>query len=411
MRGKVTGFWRDLRKYGLSHCELEDMLTNVTVLLRTVTLNIDIRSTKPIPLISYVLTIVGFVFYFYIYLVSMIWCAFVRYRRMRYFLGSIIVFSVGAYTESCAIRFLFMAFNTDVLREVVARYRICNSQVEPGSRLARNILKHLKSVKKRAIFIWLALVINAYLYLVLPFFLPGKQFAENRLIIFGLEPITESPNYEIAQLMYCFAIPTATNSLANCTALMIILLGYTEAQLLALSEELRSMWSDAEIYYQERADREENRTVVINDYVRERLKFIIKLHNENIDLLKRLEHVLRVSMALEFIVLMAGLIAALLGGIENTYLEIPFAFAQLFMNCYLGQKIIDSSTTFEKAVYDCGWENLDHSNMRTVLIVLQNSQKTLRLSAGGVAILSFECLMSVIKSCYSFYTTLQSTLK
>ncbi|XP_045522860.1 odorant receptor coreceptor-like [Pieris brassicae] len=285
----------------------------------------------------------------------MIWCAFVRYRHSGYFLGSVIVFSVGAYTESCGIRLLFMVINSKVLREVVERYRVCSTEVEPG-----------------------------------------------------LEPIRESPNYEIAQVMYCFAIPTATNSLANCTALMIILFGYTEAQLLGLSEELLCLWDDAGHFSQFENG---TKTEVMNNFVRQRLKYIIKLHNENIDLLKQLEQVLRVSMALEFLVLMAGLIAALLGGVENTYMEIPFAFAQLFMNCYLGQKIIDASETFETAVYGCRWENFDTANMKTVLIVFQNSQKTLKLSAGGVAILSFQCLMSVVKSSYSFYTTLQSTLK
>ncbi|XP_045500736.1 odorant receptor coreceptor-like [Colias croceus] len=253
--------------------------------------------------------------------------------------------------------YLYAFYYSKTIREVVDRYRICNKEIEPG-----------------------------------------------------LEPITESPNYEIAQAMYCFAIPTATNSLANCTAFIIILFGYTEASLLSLSEELLNIWNDAETFYKG-GMYENSKSKIMNEFVKQRLKFIIKLHNENIILLKQLENVLRVSMALEFLVLMAGVIAALLGGIENTYLEIPFAFAQLFMNCYLGQKIINASNTFESAVYGCKWENFDTANMRTVLIVLQNSQKKLHLSAGGVAVLSFECLMSVVKSCYSFYTTLQSTLK
>ncbi|XP_038222592.1 uncharacterized protein LOC119840151 [Zerene cesonia] len=410
IKSKIIDFCKIVRKYGLDYCELEDMLKNVAVLLRTVTLNIDKWNMKPIPLISYIFTILGFLCYFYIYLVSMLWCAFVRYRRSDYFLGSVLVFSLGAYTESCAIRLVFMVINGKTIREVVERYRVCNKQIEPGTRLSRNILKQLKIVKKRATFIWLTLVINAYFYLILPFFLPGKQFAENTLIVYGLEPITESPNYEIAQAMYCLAIPTATNSLANCTALIIILIGYTEASLLALSKELLSMWNDAETYYEE-GDHTNSKSKIMNEFVNRRLIFIIKLHNENIILIKQLEYVLRVSMALEFLVLMAGMIAALLGGIENTYLEVPFAFAQLFMNCYLGQKTINASNSFETAVYGCKWENFDKANMKTVLIVLQNSQKTLQLSAGGVAILSFECLMSVVKSCYSFYTTLQSTLK
>ncbi|XP_038222590.1 uncharacterized protein LOC119840150 [Zerene cesonia] len=412
IKGTLSELCKSIRKFGLDHCDLEEMISNVNVLMRFNAVNIDKRNTKPIPIFTYCLIIFGFLCYYYIYFFSMIWCTFVLYPRTGYFIGSIIVFSIGSYSESCAIRFLFIVINRKLIRDVVEVYRLCNDQVPPDSRFSRNILKHLRIVKKRATIIWLGLIINAYIYLILPFFRPGKQFAENRLIIYGLDPMTVSPNYEIAQTMTCMAIPTLSHSLANCMVLVIILYGYTEAQLLSLSEELLCMWDDAEMSYNE-TPHEENVTKAqfTNTFVQQRLRFIIKLHVDNMTMLKRLENVLRVSMALEFLVLMAGLIAELLGGIENTFLQIPFTFAQIFMNCYLGQKIINSSNSFETAVYNCKWENFNKSNMKTVLIMLQNSQKTLQLSAGGVAILGFECLMTVVKSCYSFYTTLQSTLK
>ncbi|CAF4928431.1 unnamed protein product [Pieris macdunnoughi] len=385
------------------------MVGNVNFFLRALTVNIDKRNTKPISVIFYILTIIGLICYYYVYVVSVVWYVFVHYPATGDFIGTIIMFSIGAFTETCPIKLLFMIIHRKLIAKVVERYLRCDAQIDPGSRLHQNIQSHLRTVKKRGTTIWLTLVIIAEIHCFTPFFLPGRHFPDDNYILYGLEPMIESPNYEIATVIITITISSATYYVANCTAFMVMLLGYTEAQILSLSEELLNVWNDAE-KETEHIDIE-SRSSALNSFISERLTFIIKLHNENITLLKRIEGVLRVSMALEFLFLMAGLIAALLGGIKHTYLEIPFAFAQIFMNCYLGQKIINASETFESAVYDCKWELFDKTNMRTVLIVLQNSQKTLNLSAGGVAILSFQCLMSVIQSSYSFYTTLQSTLK
>ncbi|XP_050665083.1 uncharacterized protein LOC126965491 [Leptidea sinapis] len=296
----------------------------------------------------------------------------------------------------------------DLIQDVLERYLSCDAQIIEGTRLSSNIRKQLKIVKKRAITIWLTLMIIPLIHCIGPFFRPGRHFPEDKYILYGLHPMTESPNYEIATIIFTITITNGTYSVANGTAFIIVVFGYTEAQLLSLSEELINIWNDAREYY---IDNFEDKTEDINNFVEGRLKFIIKLHIENIILLRQVEAVLRVSMALEFVALTIGLTAALLGGLENTYLEIPFCLSQIFISCYIGQKIIDASNFFENAVYACNWEKFDIANQKIVLTMLQNSQKTLKLSAGGVAFLSNECLMSIIKSCYSFYTTLQSTLK
>ncbi|CAK1550361.1 unnamed protein product [Leptosia nina] len=384
------------------------MVENVGFLLRAATVNIDKRNLKPIPIIFYVLTIIGYSCYYYVYLISVLWFVFVHYPQTGDYVATIIVFSLGAFTETCPIKLLFMVINRNLIADVVERYLICDGQVNTASRFSKNIRKHLRVVKKRGTIIWLTLMINAYIHCLTPLFLPGRHFPEDEFILYGLEPMRESPNFEVATAMFTISISTGVYSLANGTAFMVMLFGYTEAQIISLSEELLNVWSDAEKEYENVVDID---LEDLNAFIATRLKFIARMHVENITLIKQIENVLRVSMALEFLFLMAGLIAAMLGGIANTYLEIPFALVQIFMSCYLGQKIINSSETFEVAIYGCKWENFNKSNMTTVLIMLQNSQKTLKLSAGGVAILSFECLMSVMKSCYSFYTTLQSTIK
>lgn len=113
---------------------------------------------------------------------------------------------------------------------------------------------------------------------------------------------------------------------------------------------------------------------------------------------------------MEFVLLIHGLIAELLGGLENTYIEMPFALMQVAMDCLIGQRMMDACKKFEYAVYDCKWENFDVTNMKTVLLILQNAQKTMVLSAAGMTSLNYNCLMTIIRSIYSAYTTLRSTM-
>lgn len=196
----------------------------------------------------------------------------------------------------------------------------------------------------------------------------------------------------------------------------------------ALTEEILNIWSDAQKDYQnafrttevidsdsevlqkelKQVDNEaRNKDKVINENIRRRLYEIVKIHTTNINLVLQVESMYRGAIAAEFLLLTLGIIVELLGRLENTYLQIPFALMQVGMDCFSGQRLMDASIAFEKAVYACKWENFDVSNMKTVLLMLSMSQKTLRLSAGGVTNLSFTSMATVIRIIYSGYTALR----
>lgn len=207
---------------------------------------------------------------------------------------------------------------------------------------------------------------------------------------------------------------------SNITSFLIIVTGYVEAHVLALSEEMIQLWKEAENHYDNREfvnnegithrEHYEEKYIVINKFIKNRLKDIIKIHIININILKQVEAVFRGAIAVEFTLLIISLTAVLLGGIENTYMQIPFGLMQVAADCFTGQRVIDACVIFENAVYSCKWEKFDSNNMKTILLVLRNSMKTLKLSAGGLSTLSFPCLMSVMKSIYSAFTALHSTL-
>jgi hypothetical protein len=207
-------------------------------------------------------------------------------------------------------------------------------------------------------------------------------------------------------------------------AFLIILSGYVEAQLRALSVELLNLYADSEnqTFHSYNTDLDifdshEIRTEMnagtnneVNKTVAARLRVIAKAHMTNIELLGQVQNIFRGAFAFEFVILSIGLIAELLGGLQNTYMQVPFAIIQVGMDCLVGQRLMDACNVFEVAVYSCKWERFNATNMKTVLLMLMNSQKTMTLSAGGIRVLNFACLMSVFKSIYSAFTTLQSVV-
>lgn len=229
--------------------------------------------------------------------------------------------------------------------------------------------------------------------------------------------MVESPNYEIAFIISAVGVHVTCYLPANITAFFIIMTGYTEAQMLALSEELVNIWNDAQEDYKTIANENnsnsynaENKNKAINKYVKKKLEQIVQIHTTNINLLRQIEDVFRGAIAVEFMLLVIGIIAELLGGLEKTWIELPFALMLVGMDCLSGQRVTDASIVFERAVYDCKWENFDVENRRIVFLMLQAAQKNMVLSAGGVTMLSFVSLMAVIKSTFSAYTTLRSTM-
>lgn len=222
----------------------------------------------------------------------------------------------------------------------------------------------------------------------------------------------ESPNFEIASIIMAVSVYLCVFSLANITALNLVVLGYSESQMIALSKELPHLWPGAEDYYnliQKSAFlyKSGSKKTITNAYIKDRLKEIIYIHIRNMAIIEEFESVFRVTKAIEFIFLIMAIISELLGGIENTYLQIPFSFVLILMECSAGQRVMDACEMFEKAIYDCEWERFDNRNRRTVMIMLVSAQKTLCISAGGMATMNYRCLLSVMKFSYSTYNTLR----
>ncbi|XP_028173712.1 uncharacterized protein LOC114362478 [Ostrinia furnacalis] len=444
--GKNSRF--DFRKLGLKYCDLPTMIDNVAIFLRVLTLNIDNRHKERkyrIPLWSYLVTISTASAYFFVFVVSAIWFVKERCVAEHDLLKGIIMFSLCVSSE--------IGNAKDIIRKIVDESLEFDAKIVPGSRFSNNVLKSMRKAKLRAMVYWFIIMGNGMAYVGKPLFTPGGHFMDNVFTIYGmieitdkallltsdnsssegniissaiklrffiltgLEPIEKSPNFEFGYALVAASVWFLCYVPANVTSVLIVFAGYIEAQMLALTQELLHIWADAEQHYANINLNTLKRGTfvdakykkrVINEFITMRLHDIIRKHATNVHILHLLEEVFKGAIAFEFLFLIMGLIAELLGGLQNTILEMPYAFVQVAMDCWTGQRVMDASAQFAAAVYACNWEMFDVPNMKIVLLMLASAQKTMKLSAGGVTMLSFECLMSVVKNIYSAYTTLRS---
>ncbi|CAB3230218.1 unnamed protein product [Arctia plantaginis] len=413
--------WESIRKFGPEYYDLPTMLSNVSDMLRVLTLNIDGRNKKRIPIGYIILTTVASILYIYAYVFSAFWFSFWHAAEIGEVSGAFAEFSLSITSHVVIVRLFYMLLHKEKLEVLINKYLDQDARIPKGSRFFNNMMKTLKQVKRRGIIFWTILLVDPAVYIIKPLLTPGRHLTLDTFVIYGLEPMLESPNYEIATVVMATGVTLICYSVANVTCFWIVTIGYIEAQMLALSEEIKHIYGDAVYHCKKTIDTNNNYTLVvnknaskdtvaaiINQYIKEHLKDIIVKHSTNISYVKEIDEIMSIPNAVGFLYLILGLTAELLGGLEKTWLQLPFTMLQLSVDCYLGQKVKDANDKFEQAVYDCKWEKFNKSNRKIVLMMLQNSQKTMTLSAGGMAILNLRCLMSIIKTTYSAYTTLRT---
>lgn len=219
----------------------------------------------------------------------------------------------------------------------------------------------------------------------------------------------ETPNYEIALFTLSASTVLIGQITSNITAFHIIITGYVEAQMRALGGELIHLWED--VQNKHRTGDLITEKVTFNNSVKERLRMIAKRHVVTLSLHKGVDRLFRGAIVVEFLLLVLALVAELLAGLKNSYMEVPFALMFVATDCWTGQRVVDASDFFEASVYDSKWENFDKGNMRTIFLLELMSQRTLTMSAGGVAVLNLACFMAISKYIYSTYTTLESVMQ
>ncbi|OWR54328.1 olfactory receptor receptor [Danaus plexippus plexippus] len=95
--------------------------------------------------------------------------------------------------------------------DLIDEFLRCNELIVKGTRFGKNFLKNMKTVKKQATVTWAVAMLNSATYVTLPLLRksdvrPARHLTQDMYVIYGLEPMLESPNYEIATVMMALSI-------------------------------------------------------------------------------------------------------------------------------------------------------------------------------------------------------------
>ncbi|XP_015183132.1 PREDICTED: odorant receptor 13a-like isoform X1 [Polistes dominula] len=89
---------------------------------------------------------------------------------------------------------------------------------------------------------------------------------------------------------------------------------------------------------------------------------------------------------------------------------ILFVLLQLYLYCYVGEKLWTESTEVARAAYECNWYNLLPHEARSLILIIRRSRSPLRLTAGKFCTLNHELYSSVLKTSMGYLSVLRATM-
>ncbi|XP_018047580.1 PREDICTED: odorant receptor 4-like [Atta colombica] len=79
---------------------------------------------------------------------------------------------------------------------------------------------------------------------------------------------------------------------------------------------------------------------------------------------------------------------------------------EAFIFCFAGEYLNNKSKAIGNAVYNSTWYNMKAKDSRVLLFIILRSQRQLKLTAGKMTVLSFECFTNIMKASGSYLSVL-----
>ncbi|XP_046803951.1 uncharacterized protein LOC111687982 [Lucilia cuprina] len=89
-------------------------------------------------------------------------------------------------------------------------------------------------------------------------------------------------------------------------------------------------------------------------------------------------------------------------------LFLAISIAQIYLICYYGQELIDSSVKVAKAVYNQNWPTADVRYQKMLVLITARAQKPAQLKATDMVLISRETMTQLIQISYKFFTLLRT---
>ncbi|KAF7410497.1 hypothetical protein HZH68_004878 [Vespula germanica] len=87
-----------------------------------------------------------------------------------------------------------------------------------------------------------------------------------------------------------------------------------------------------------------------------------------------------------------------------------YVLLQLYLYCYVGERLWSESTEVARAAYECKWYELLPNEARSLILIIRRSRSPLRLTAGKFCTFNHELYSSVLKTSMGYLSVLRATI-
>ena len=142
---------------------------------------------------------------------------------------------------------------------------------------------------------------------------------------------------------------------------------------------------------------------------RDKMKDLINRHNNLLEIIEKLKLIFEPSCLFSFV--LSSVIMCIVSFVFLTIMDdllscmfyvvyIVLAGSQIWLLCYFGQKLLNSSVGVANQIYECEWTELDDNDFKKqIIVIIARAQRPEILTAMGFADISLETFTTV-NFCY-----------
>lgn len=145
-------------------------------------------------------------------------------------------------------------------------------------------------------------------------------------------------------------------------------------------------------------------------FVKERLNLYIDRHCMILETIRQLKDLYSMPIGVNFISHGVCIMLFFFLDSEEYMAFMPvlvYCFLVFFLYCHLCQTLVNASEVFERAVYNCGWENFAVAEKQKVYNMLVSAQRPVELMAAYIVPVNISTFATSCQFMYKFVTVVK----
>ncbi|XP_015183225.1 PREDICTED: odorant receptor coreceptor-like [Polistes dominula] len=83
-----------------------------------------------------------------------------------------------------------------------------------------------------------------------------------------------------------------------------------------------------------------------------------------------------------------------------------YILVQLYLYCYVGERLLSESTGMASAAYECEWYNLSPNEAKCLILIMRRARSPLRITAGKFCSFNHELFSEVVRTSMGYLSVL-----